>query len=70
MRLEAGAMNAIDWRTLAICAAIIAGPKLGELERDKSPVAIRDVVYDAIVKAETVMNQVRARYPLDRVPGK
>jgi hypothetical protein len=63
-------MDAIDRRTLAICAAIIAGPKLIGLDSDKAPVAIRDIVYDAILKAETVMNQVYKRYPLERIPGK
>ncbi len=63
-------MADIERRTLAVCAAIIAAPKLSEAGNpDQNALVIRDIIYDAILKAEKLMNQINHRYPMDRVPG-
>jgi hypothetical protein len=37
---------------------------------EESPVALRDALADAIRKAEILLGQVEARWPINRVPGK
>jgi hypothetical protein len=57
-------------RVLWICAAILAGPKLAELEDGKNDSAQAHITQDAIQKAERIMRQIDKRWPADRVPGK
>ena len=56
-------------KTLAVCAAFIAAPRLMFLD-EESPVALRDAMADAIRKAEILLSQVDARWPTNRIPGK
>lgn len=62
-------MDPIAKRTLAICTAIIAAPKLASIA-EENRVALRDAIYDSILRAETILNQLNARWPDGRVPGK
>jgi hypothetical protein len=55
---------------LWICAAILAGSKLAELEDGKNDSAQAHITQDAIQKPERIMRQIDKRWPADRVPGK
>lgn len=57
-------------RVLWICATILAAPRLASLERDKNPSLQVDIIYDAIVKAEAIINSIDHRWPTGRVAGK
>jgi hypothetical protein len=57
-------------RVLWICAAILAGPKLTELEDGKNASAQANITNDAILKAERIMRQIDKRWPANRVPGR
>jgi ABC-type branched-subunit amino acid transport system ATPase component len=56
-------------KTLAVCAAFIAAPRLLFLD-EESPAALRDALSDAIRKAEILLSQVDSRWPINRIPGK
>jgi hypothetical protein len=56
-------------KTLAVCAAFIAAPRLAFLN-EGTPTALRDALNDAIRKAEILLAQVDARWPTNRIPGK
>lgn len=56
-------------KTLAVCAAFIAAPRLLFLD-EESPAALRDALNDAIRKAEILLSQVDSRWPITRIPGK
>ncbi len=56
-------------KTLWVCASIIAAGKLAAFEDGKSAEQSQ-VTYDAILKAERIINQIDARWPSNRVPGK
>jgi hypothetical protein len=61
-------MDEIKKQTLCLCAALIAAPRLQFL--DESPFALREVLAESILKAETLLRQVEARYPGIRVAGR
>jgi hypothetical protein len=63
-------MDEVRKRVLWICATILAGPKLTELEDGKNDSAQAQITQDAILKAERIMRQIHLRWPADRVPGK
>ena len=56
-------------KTLAVCAAFIAAPRLLFLD-EETPAALRDALNDAIRKAEILLSQVDSRWPVNRIPGK
>lgn len=56
-------------RVLWICATILAAPRLAGLERDKTQSLQVEVIYDALLKAEAIINTIDHRYPANRVPG-
>jgi hypothetical protein len=57
-------------RVLWICAAMLAAPRLAELEDGKNDSTQANITNDAILKAERIMRQIDKRWPADRVPGK
>lgn len=57
-------------RVLWICATILAAPRLASLERDKTEALQVDIIYDAIVKAEAIINSIDHRWPTGRIPGR
>lgn len=62
-------MDEAQKKTLAVCAAFIAAPRLLFLD-EETPVALRDALNDAIRKAEILLSQIDARWPINRIPGK
>jgi hypothetical protein len=57
-------------RTLWVCASIFAAGRLSQLKDAENEAVQAAVTYDAILKAERVINQIDARWPSNRVPGK
>jgi hypothetical protein len=55
---------------LWICAAVLAAPRLTELEDGKNDSAQAHITQDAILKAERIMRQIDLRWPANRIPGK
>lgn len=61
-------MDESQKKTLAVCAAFIAAPRLLFLD-EETPAALRDALNDAIRKIS--LSQVDdARWPVNRVPAK
>ena len=48
-------------KTLWICASVIAAPQLSAIEDGKEPARQAQITYDAILKAERIINQIDAR---------
>jgi hypothetical protein len=57
-------------KTLWVCAAILAAPRLAALEDGKSDALQTEITRDAICKAERIIGQIDLRWPGDRIPGK
>ena len=57
-------------KTLWVCAAILAAPKLADLQDGKSAALQTEITQDAINKAERIMRQIDARWPGNPIPGK
>jgi hypothetical protein len=57
-------------KTLWVCAAILAAPRLATLEDGKQDALQAEITQDAICKAEQIMRQIDSRWPADRTPGK
>lgn len=62
-------MDPIAKRTLAICVAIMVAPELASLT-EQGAMAVKDVIYGAILKAEKIMKRVDERWPDNRITGK
>ncbi len=57
-------------KTLWVCAAILAAPRLATLEDGKSAALQTEITQDAIAKAERILRQIDLRWPGNAVPGK
>jgi hypothetical protein len=60
--IESRTMDAERKKTLALCAAFIAAPRVMFLDQD-SAFALRDVMSDAVWKAEVLLDHIDKRWP-------
>jgi hypothetical protein len=54
-------------KTLALCAAFIAAPRIMFLDQD-SAFALRDALSDAVRKAEVLLDHIDTRWPAPTDP--
>jgi hypothetical protein len=55
---------------LWICASMLAAAKLSAIEDGKQDAQQTQITYDAILKAERIINRIDAHYPANPIPGK
>lgn len=55
---------------LSLITAIIAAPKLADVPGDGADLQRKEIVYAAMLHAETILGMIDRRWPRERVPGK